>query len=191
MCLLLKSDNGKVERLRRPFGQPPPSAAGKEIGENKNLVPAVPQISGTSGVPFRGRLRPLKWFQKRDPFHEDSKYVLGFDRITDGRHHPLRYQYINNIEYYRWNKILESDLIKYTHYLESFYAAIVDKSLLCSDINCTNNSHLQELSSIHYDILNDIHLASQTCQNIIINIDMYRQQAGMISANHYRELRKT
>ena len=34
---------------------------------------------GTFGAPNFRRLRRPKWFSRRDPFQEDSKYVLGFE----------------------------------------------------------------------------------------------------------------
>ena len=55
MCLVLKSDNGKLGRLRLPMFR----------------VPSAPLSGVACGAP--------NGFEKGDPFHEDTKYVLGFE----------------------------------------------------------------------------------------------------------------
>jgi len=72
-------------------------------GDEKKNSGALSQISG---APIRGRLRRPKWFLKRDPFHGDSKYVLGFEigqresgfssEQTESPNHPVRYYYVDN-----------------------------------------------------------------------------------------------
>ena len=49
------------------------------MGRQKQKKNGAPQVSGTSGAPFRGHLQRLKWFLKLDPCNEDSEYMLDFE----------------------------------------------------------------------------------------------------------------
>ena len=66
----------------------------------------------------------------------------------------------SNIKHYQWNKASESDIRQYSVNLDSLYKDKLYESFLCSELNCKDNSHIQELSSIYYDIMINIELAS-------------------------------
>ena len=78
---------------------------------------------------------------------------------------------IYNITYYQWNKASESVILEYTDNLESLYNDKLYESLLCSDLNCKDKSHVQELSSIYCDILINIEkvLSNSPKHNKILN----------------------
>ena len=58
---------------------------------------------------------------------------------------------IYNITYYQWNKASESVILEYTDNLESLYNDKLYKSLLCSDLNFKDKSHVHVLLSIYCD----------------------------------------
>ena len=66
---------------------------------------------------------------------------------------------INNITFYQWNKASESDIMEYTDNLEILYNDKLYESLLFSDLNCKDKSHMQELSSIYCGTFINIELA--------------------------------
>ena len=55
----------------------------------------------------------------------------------------------SNIKHYRWNKASESDIRQYSSNLDSLYKNKLYDSFLCTEINCTDDSHIRELSSIY------------------------------------------
>ena len=65
----------------------------------------------------------------------------------------------SNIKHYQWNKASESDIRQYSANLDSLYKDKLYESFLCTEINCTDDSHIRELSSIYYDIIYNIEFA--------------------------------
>ena len=83
--------------------------------------------------------------------------------------HPLQETYFdsepinldgNNIKHYQWDKASESEIAQYAVNLDSLYKDKLYESFLCSELNCKNKSHIQELSNIYCDIIINIELAS-------------------------------
>ena len=66
----------------------------------------------------------------------------------------------SNIKQFQWNKASEMDIAQYSDKLDSLYKNKLYESFLCSELNCTDKSHIQELSSIYSDIMKNVDIAS-------------------------------
>ena len=66
----------------------------------------------------------------------------------------------SNIKQFQWNKASEMDIAQYSDKLDSLYKNKLYESFLCSELNCTDKSHIQELSSIYSDIMKNVEFAS-------------------------------